>query len=252
MRQQVGRQYAAPDGGPKPPEPWCVGMALCETHCPMCASPGMIRISKAGRPYFSCRFCYTRLFMNSERATRNFRFADGYFAAFEKIIRSKLGQNYRRTIDLGAGSASKSILIERAENLSDSYAEGVKITIRRTELETREAILNAGRSCILCSGLSEWRQARKGHFQNCRFCCSQVFINSPLGLAGLMTRREILRAMHQYNRERAAGRSLRVVRRAAFRQPAHALQQTTANSTKEGGREKPAVSGRPRDHDDSR
>jgi hypothetical protein len=209
MINGIQMKYRMPEKDDKPPEPWCRDMSDYKTHCPLCAAEGMVKISKVGRPFFSCRLCYTKLFMNSPRATTNFRFADRYFHAFENIFKAKLGQNYKRTIELGTDGTSQSVKIKRAEEISASYADRVKKEILGADLATREAILTAGRTCILCAGLSEWRQARKGHFQNCRFCGSQLFVNSPLGLAGLVTRREILLAMHRYYRETVNRKRLR-------------------------------------------
>jgi hypothetical protein len=169
-------------------------------HCPVCAEPGVVRISKIGRPFYSCRHCHSKIFMNSERAALRFKAADQAFPMYLKAYRQQLTMQYRRTIELDADGSRNAVGLQRAREVS-----AAKEKIEKALSAVHAEILRAGRSCILCCGPAEFRTARKGEIQLCRFCSAQSFIHGPLGRAGLITRRMLL-LIHFQNRREAARR----------------------------------------------
>ena len=190
-RMRSRGQPWSPVSTAKPPESWCRSVRNNESHCPLCGEPGMVRISKVGRPFFSCRICHSKLFMNSERAVLQFESMEQVFHTFAASYRKTILSEYLRTSELDAAA------------IPDAKSE----MGQKRDLATREAILKAGRVCILCGGLAEFRKVKKGEFQECRFCSSQVFIHGPLGQAGLITRRLFLLTLYQ--RRQAAHKMMR-------------------------------------------
>ena len=163
-------------------------------RCPLCAHDIQVKLSKLGRPFFSCRHCISRMFLNSIPAARQLRlsdqglrFTDGYVADLMKNYKA-LEEDLQAVVKSGPKHREfADDLIKRAEALSRRLNENESQRLRKR-------LSQAGRNCILCGCIAEWRRLKKkGDYQACRFCATALFIHSTLGLAGVLSRHRFLR-----------------------------------------------------------
>lgn len=52
--------------------------------CPLCGTPGLLKLDKKSRPYWSCRGCAVRLFLHSDQSFLGFSLLAGMVAAIGK------------------------------------------------------------------------------------------------------------------------------------------------------------------------
>jgi hypothetical protein len=188
----------APSPNRKPLAPWCARLANRKVACPLCASSIEIKITKKGRPYLSCPHCVSRLFVNSELGGERLAAIDRVFPAFRGVYVQALKKNYRDVIEGTRDRSDEDALEQRL------YADKPKVLalsrqIRHDSAKSfLEGIARSGAKCLLCGGLAEWRSlGEKGHFQICRFCACQLFLHSPLALAGIITRAAMIQQMYK-------------------------------------------------------
>jgi hypothetical protein len=52
--------------------------------CPFCAAPGLLKLDRKSRPYWSCRGCAVRLFLHSDQSFLGFSLLAGMVASIGK------------------------------------------------------------------------------------------------------------------------------------------------------------------------
>ncbi len=144
----------------RPPFPFDAYAIRCISHCILCGQPATARIAKTGKPFMSCGSCMSRIFLNSEKAAREFlksRIAKGESnSAYVKMV----AISYHRLAD--------------AKNPEDVRQKSFKW---------------AGPRCTICRGLSELRFDKKNRpYQRCFWRGSFTFLHTRVGEAGLITR----------------------------------------------------------------
>lgn len=146
-------------------------------NCALCRAPGEFKLDKLGRPFCSCRTCMSRLFVYTPRAVDLLNRIEPFLSGAVKF-HDNLTAKYREILES-----------------SDEHA-GIGKEVRR-----------ALSKCFLCTGPAEGkpmkskRSGLRGHFHHCRLCGFNLFLNSPLALAGLITRHGYLAGIIQRFRE---------------------------------------------------
>lgn len=186
----------------RPREPWCAEVIHYISHCPLCGSLVAARLPKKGMPYLSCARCMSRLFANSDRAA-SFWIISDFGLNLAAQYSGKVLVKYRELVRYPAVIAAKGPpQLDPRKNRPDTYEQRYAWREEVAKFDLLRELFEAGGQCALCGQIAEWHRGKKGRYQLCRLCMTMLFVNSPLGLAGLMVRARYLSRLCEAGRRK--------------------------------------------------